>query len=195
MSKIKSLYKNNIDKVWYESSNVIYSECDDNLNALKTLRIVFKNGTMYEYYNVNVNDYILFKEHQSQGKALNAFIKQYQCKKIGEADVNQIKEELNTLMNYQIPKNELFEKLEEIYNNLSLLISQFQHCQLSNDELSYVLFFIQKMHQQLLLTNFSNENIDLLSINENLNNYINLLQENSQNNIIQELKQKFLSYE
>ena len=33
-----------IDKSWYQSSNVLYSECIDVEDELKTLKVVFKNG-------------------------------------------------------------------------------------------------------------------------------------------------------
>ena len=62
MSKIKSFYCNDVDKVWYDSSNVLYSECDDITDGLKVLRVTFKNGRTYQYYDVNVHDYLLFRE-------------------------------------------------------------------------------------------------------------------------------------
>jgi len=46
MGKIISKYENDLDKCWFESSNVLYSECDDKNNQLKTVRITFKDGTM-----------------------------------------------------------------------------------------------------------------------------------------------------
>jgi hypothetical protein len=67
-----------LDRVWYESSNILYSECDDNVNSLKTLRVTFKNGATYEYSDVDVNDYLMFLNgglDGSNGKALNKFIK------------------------------------------------------------------------------------------------------------------------
>ena len=36
-----------LDRIWYDSSNILYSECDDKLNELKTLRVTFKNGATY----------------------------------------------------------------------------------------------------------------------------------------------------
>ena len=44
MSKTYNVYENKLDRTWYQSSNILYSECDDKENELKTLRIVFKNG-------------------------------------------------------------------------------------------------------------------------------------------------------
>lgn len=99
MSKILNYYndKTNIDKVWYDSSNVLYSECDDIENDYKNLRLTFKNGLTYEYKNVDVNDYVMFREDVSQGKALNRLIKKYECEKLDKLDVDKLNEELNEL--------------------------------------------------------------------------------------------------
>lgn len=101
MSKKFSVYlkdKNGVgtEKVWYDSSNVIYTECIDNDNRPKTLKVVFSNGTQYQYEDVNVNHYLLFREDASQGKALNRLIKEnkYEYKKIEDADLEAISEEL-----------------------------------------------------------------------------------------------------
>lgn len=68
-----------IDHAWYESSNILYSECVDNENDFKTLYVVFKHkdgsNETYRYDNVHVADYLRFRNSDSQGKALNMFIK------------------------------------------------------------------------------------------------------------------------
>lgn len=96
MSKIFNFYSNNIDYNWFESSNVKYSECIDNENALKTLRVTFNNGKTYQYDDVHVRDYLLFREDASQGKALNEYIKKkgYSYAKIEDRDCNKLDEEL-----------------------------------------------------------------------------------------------------
>ena len=96
MAKKFSIYSNNVDKVWYDSSNVIYTECIDNENKPKTLKVVFSNGTQYQYNDVNVQDYVLFKNAASQGKALNRLIKEnkYEYIKLENADVEAINNEL-----------------------------------------------------------------------------------------------------
>lgn len=71
-----------LDRVWYQSSNIFYSECEDRLNELKVLRVVFNNGAAYEYSDVDVNDYVMFLKgglDGSNGKALNEFIKKKKC--------------------------------------------------------------------------------------------------------------------
>lgn len=93
MAKLFSYYKDNVDRAWYESSNVVYSECVDKEGELKTLRVVFKNGAQYEYKDVDVNQYLLFREASSQGKALNQFIKQYEFTKLENADLEALEKE------------------------------------------------------------------------------------------------------
>lgn len=100
MSKILNLYQDNIDKSWYDSSNIIYSECDDVLNGLKILKIVFKNGRTYKYFDVDVNDYLLFRENASQGKAFSKYILKYKCERVEDSDVNSLMDELNKEITY-----------------------------------------------------------------------------------------------
>lgn len=105
MSKIFNFYTKNkngvdVDKTWFQSSNIKYSECDDKDNTLKTLRVVFNNGTQYEYKNVEVNQYLLFRESASQGKALNEYIKSkgYEYEKLENADLATLDGELTFRM-------------------------------------------------------------------------------------------------
>ena len=98
MSKIYNLYENDLDTAWYDSSNIIYSECDDVTDGLKVLRVTFKNGSTYQYKDVDVNDYLLFRENESQGKALNKFIKKYAYEKLDDKDVKEIQETLDKLI-------------------------------------------------------------------------------------------------
>lgn len=96
MSKIYNYYANKVDKTWYQSSNIKYSECVDNENAYKTLKIVFSNGTQYQYNDVDVRDYLMFREDASQGQALNKYIKKrgYEYQKLEDADLSSIENEL-----------------------------------------------------------------------------------------------------
>lgn len=99
MGKIISSYSNDIDKCWYDSSNVVYSECLDHDNALKEVKVVFKNGSEYTYLDVPVQDYLMFREAPSQGKALNAIIKKYKFVKSEEKrDLEQLNEEKEMLL-------------------------------------------------------------------------------------------------
>lgn len=100
MSKIFNFYANDVDKTWYQSSNIRFSECIDHDNDLKTLKVVFNNGTQYRYDKVDVRDYLLFRDAASQGKALNEFIKPkgYEFEKLENADLKSLDDELNFRM-------------------------------------------------------------------------------------------------
>ena len=78
--------KERIDRVWYNSSNIVYTECLDPPNSLKPLTVIFKNGKRYQYNDVDVNDYVMFMHgglDGSNGKALNKYIiPKYECKKL-----------------------------------------------------------------------------------------------------------------
>lgn len=98
MSKLFNFYRNNVDKTWYNSSNVVYSECLDPEDDFKELKVVFANGNTYKYKDVDVNDYLLFREAESQGKALNKYIKSkgYEYEKMEDSDLAAIQEEYET---------------------------------------------------------------------------------------------------
>jgi hypothetical protein len=99
-----------LDRAWYSSSNIVYSECDDNLNALKTLRVTFKNGATYEYKDVDVNDYLMFMNgglDGSNGKALNKFIKpKYEFEKLENLNVEELMKECEKLREKSDKKHE-----------------------------------------------------------------------------------------
>jgi len=98
--KIFNFYSNDVDRVWYQSSNIKYSECIDHDNELKTLIVVFNNGTQYRYEKVDVRDYLLFKNDESQGRALNQYIKTkgYAFEKMENADLATLDGELSFRM-------------------------------------------------------------------------------------------------
>ena len=100
MSEIFNFYANDTDKTWYQSSNIKYSECIDHDNDLKTLKVVFNNGTQYKYKKVDVRDYLLFRDASSQGKALNEYIKPkgYEYEKMENADLATLDGELTFRM-------------------------------------------------------------------------------------------------
>ena len=101
MSKIFGYYLEGpdgvgLDKAWYDSSNVKYSECVDKEGELKTIRVVFNNGSQYEYKGVDVSDYMLLREDTSQGKALNKYIKgkKYEYARLDDRDIEKLDDEL-----------------------------------------------------------------------------------------------------
>lgn len=93
MSKLLNVYNDNIDRTWYKSSNILYSECIDNDNKPKTLKVVFSNGRQYQYNDVDVRDYLFFRDGESQGKSLNSYIKKYACTRLEDVNVDVINEE------------------------------------------------------------------------------------------------------
>lgn len=194
MSKIKSFYSNDVDKVWYDSSNVLYSECDDITDGLKVLRVTFKNGRTYQYYDVNVNDYLLFRENASQGVALNKFIKQYKCERIDDLNVDDIQSELEKLNTAESlkTKKELFEMLGNVCEIIISAREGLKGYDLTDNELAFLLHIINKINQSLLITNFSNKEINLLEINSILENHSEIIKEEGCYNFTEKLKDKLL---
>lgn len=100
----KKIYdeKSKTQKVWYDSSMILYSEMIEHETENKgDLFITFKNGCTYKYSDVSFEDYILLISGMtdlSHGKTLNKIIKpKYDYVKIGDADVEKINQELMSL--------------------------------------------------------------------------------------------------
>lgn len=108
-----------IEECFYESSNVFYSACYDKLDDLKQLTIVFKNGQQYVYNDIEVQDYIMFRDSQSQGSALNKFITikpngkaKYSYKRLSPVDLDEYKTRLNEWLNNEITDEKEPENIE-----------------------------------------------------------------------------------
>ena len=84
-----------MDKAWFDSSNIYYAECDESDTQFKTVRVIFKNGAIYQYKQVKVFDWTMFKNAESQGKKLNELFKKagYKYEKIGTANIEELKDE------------------------------------------------------------------------------------------------------
>ena len=80
----------NIDECWYNSSNIVYSKCYDKPNDYKDLEVVFSDGRRYKYLEMNIQDVLLFKVAESQGKALSKFIKKYQFERMEKVDLAEL---------------------------------------------------------------------------------------------------------
>lgn len=134
MSKIFNYYSKDIDKCWYNSSNIKYSECIDKDGELKTVKIVFANGTQYQYNKVNVQDYLLFRENTSQGKALNKFIKSkgYEYEKLENADIDKINEEFSFRTGNGIEIEKCDDNSIKVFDNEDKLL-----CELKINETNY----------------------------------------------------------
>lgn len=122
MSKLFNYYANDVDYTWYNSSNIKYSECIDKDGELKTLNIVFSNGTQYQYIGLTVQDYLLFRDSDSQGKALNKYIKAkgYEFKKLDDANLDDINNEylFRTSKGIELDKNDNVIKLYDTNRHL-----------------------------------------------------------------------------
>lgn len=84
-----------MDKAWFDSSNIYYAECDESDTQFKTVRVTFKNGAIYQYEQVTVFDWTMFKNAESQGKKLNELFKKagYKYEKIGTANIEELQDE------------------------------------------------------------------------------------------------------
>jgi hypothetical protein len=100
--------KDGVEYTWFDSSHILFAECNKNTptmvptllieNPLLTsvdvpcydVIIVFRNGAMYKYHNVELNDYTAFIYHlnrdapSSTGKGFNKYIKKYKTEKLGD---------------------------------------------------------------------------------------------------------------
>lgn len=133
-----NVYKDNIDKTWYNSSNIVYSECIDRENEYKIVRVTFNNGRTYEYSDVTVQDYLRFRDSESQGKALNSFIKKYKYEEIDGIDLESLNDELEKLMTidfyFQFDENGLV-----IKNKKEEEIKRFDNEMVKNDDFKSIL--------------------------------------------------------
>lgn len=104
------------EECFYKSSNICYSKCLDNEDALKTLKVIFNNGAVYLYKGVDVKDYLKFRESESQGKALYSYISnkvdgkpKYEYVRMSDVSISEVNErlsELNKSENDEITANE-----------------------------------------------------------------------------------------
>ena len=87
-----SKYENGQEFCWYDSSNTLFSKCYDNPGELKVVKIIFKNGRTYLYKDVDINDYIAFRDAESNGVAFNKHIKKYVPTRIQDTDLSKLEE-------------------------------------------------------------------------------------------------------
>ena len=90
--KTYSKYENNQEFCWFDSSNIIFSKCYDNPGELKVVKIIFKNGRTYLYKDVDVNDYIKFRDAESNGSVFSKTIKNYAATRIQDTDLDKLEE-------------------------------------------------------------------------------------------------------
>ena len=97
--KLYSKYENSQEFCWYDSSNIIFSKCYDNPGDCKVVKIIFKNGRTYLYKDVDVNDYIMFRDAESNGSAFTKYIKKYAATRIQDTDLSKLEELKDSFIN------------------------------------------------------------------------------------------------
>lgn len=90
--KIYSKYENSQEYCWMDSSNIVFSKCYDNPGDLKVVKIIFKNGRTYLYKDVTANDYLSFRDAESNGSAFTKYIKPYTATRIQDTDLDKLEE-------------------------------------------------------------------------------------------------------
>ena len=81
----------------YDSTNVLASKYD---KTKRKLAVIFGSGQQYLYHDVTLEDYKKFVNDDSQGKAINKYIKKYKNEKAEDlVDVSIIKEQVEKIKN------------------------------------------------------------------------------------------------
>ena len=111
--------ENRIDRTWFESSNVLFSICDDKVDALKEVTVCFSDGRTYLYSGVYINDYLMFRNSLSQGKDLFKYIA---VKDNGVPRYKTTKLENTDLKELEVQKQLILEKRAEKLKEDSKLI-------------------------------------------------------------------------
>jgi len=105
------------DFCWFDSSNVLYAECDDKVDALKDIKVVFNDGRTYLYEKIPVNDFLLFSRGLSQGKDLFKYIAvkdngvpRYKTTKLENTDLKQLENQKQLILESRAEKLKEFNK-------------------------------------------------------------------------------------
>ena len=106
-------YVNHLEEAWFDSSMIVYSKMVENQSENKgTLYVVFKNGTMYKYIDVDIVDYVLFiggGTDASQGKTLNKLIKgKYDYEKCQDVNLDELEERMKGFMDEDCDKSNTY---------------------------------------------------------------------------------------
>lgn len=97
--KLYSKYENSQEYCWYDSSNILFSKCYDNPGDYKVVKIIFKNGRTYLYKDVDANDYVTFRDAESNGSAFSKYIKKYTATRIQDTDLSKLNDMKEKYMN------------------------------------------------------------------------------------------------
>ena len=105
---VYSKYIDSKEYTWYDSSNVLFSECIDRDGDKKSLKITFKQGRTYLYQDVDVKDYVMFKNSSSNGSAFNQYIKQYQAMRLPDVSIEELDAMRKKFEEESIPNVDVF---------------------------------------------------------------------------------------
>lgn len=181
MSVIFNKLVENIDYCWYDSSNIIYSECNDKKDELKDVKVVFKGGRTYLYKKVNVQDYLKFRNDISQGKALRQYLdvktengnKKYEFIRVEDTDIDELEERKRKLMegdNIQEPSDNTKYVFVEtphvagLYKDGKLLVTALNRSGITADNM------LNAMNEKY---NVVRVNTDLTVLPTDINNIVN----------------------
>ena len=115
--------ENRIDRTWFESSNVLFSICDDKVDALKEVTVVFSDGRTYLYSGVKVTDFLMWRNSLSQGKDLFKYIA---VKDNGVPRYKTTKLENTDLKELEVQKQLILEKRDEKLKELTKTLVESQ---------------------------------------------------------------------
>lgn len=152
MAIIYNRYINSEDHTWYDSSNVVYSLCYDTPGINKNVKIVFRQGRTYLYKDVDANDYLMFKNAESNGKAVNKYIlSKYKAVRIQDTDI----ESINSLKENFINENKI---TDEAFTNLAY------HIDYNNDTGEFFL----KLNDEILYHGVENH-VSIINLFKSMN--------------------------
>lgn len=84
-------YIMSVDHCWYDSSNILYSECFDTQdNEPRDVKIVFKGGRTYLYKDVDVQTYVYFRDSASQGSTFAKTLKNCPYEHLEDTPVEEL---------------------------------------------------------------------------------------------------------
>ena len=113
---------NRLDHCFFDSSNVVYAVCNDKLDDLKDLTVVFKDGRTYLYEQIPVSTYLLWRQSVSQGKDLFKYIvvkdkgvDRYKTTRIQDTDLKMMEsKKQEILLEREIKRKELLKEQENV---------------------------------------------------------------------------------
>ena len=124
---LNNFYHERKDICYFDSSNVYYSECYDHEGPPKHVKVVFKQGRTYLYKNVTNEDYVAFRNAQSNGSEIYR-LKQYDVVRLEDTSLEKLEEQ----------KKQLLLEQEELRN--TTVEKLFFHISYDNESGRFILY-------------------------------------------------------